>query len=150
LTSGLAFHYKEAVAEPAAPVDAVDDAVDGEPAPAATGEESEKSWDSWDKVERMMDLPERSLDYIAKQAAKAKQPIRVRFTLSLLDPKSGQYKGWRGMNWKVLVKDVDEARELQELLELFFDTIDLGGITWTVELMAGGKRALVEAQKQAG
>ncbi len=101
----------------------------------------------WVGVDRMSDRPDRSLDYVARQAAKRGQPIRVRVTLSLLDPKSGQYKGWRGMNWKVLVRDTEEARRMQDLLELFFDCIELGSIPWTSEVMAGAKRVLIEAQK---
>jgi hypothetical protein len=104
----------------------------------------------WEGVDRMSDRPDRSLDYVARQAAKRNQPIRVRVTLSLLDPKSGQYKGWRGMNWKVPVRDTEEARRLQDLLELFFDCIDLGGIVWSTEVMAGAKRVLVDAQRDTG
>ncbi len=98
----------------------------------------------------MSDRPDRSLDYVARQAAKRGQPIRVRFTLSLFDPKSGQYKGWRGMNFKLPLHGAEEARQLQDLLELFFDCIDLGTIPWTTEVMAGAKRVLLEAQQQAG
>jgi len=101
-------------------------------------------------VDRLWNRSDSSLLYVGRQAAARNQPIRIRFTLSLLDPKSGQYKGWRGQNWKVPVKDVAEARQVSELLELLFDCIDLAGVPWSIALMAGGKKALVEAQQQQG
>lgn len=120
------------------------------PPESTTASSGETVGPEWEGVDRMSDRPDRSLDYVARQAAKRGQPIRVRVTLSLLDPKSGQYKGWRGMNWKVLVRDTEEARRMQDLLELFFDCIELGSIPWTSEVMAGAKRVLLEAQQQAG
>ena len=115
-----------------------------EPVVVSGGTELEPEWAG---VDRMSDRPDRSLDYVARQAAKRGQPIRVRLTMSLFDPKSGQYKGWRGMNFKLPLRGTEEARQLQDLLELLFDCIDMGSIPWTTEVMAGAKRVLVEAQK---
>jgi hypothetical protein len=132
------FHYKNRVSESGAelPFDREPETDAADPAPER------------EPVDRLRGRPERSLLTIARHAAARNQSIRIRFTLSLLDPKSGQYKGWRGQNWKVPARDIDEARQVSELLELLFDCIDLAGVEWTIEMLAGGKKVLQDAQAE--
>lgn len=119
------------------------------PVDLSTTETSNDLSDLWSPgVERLDTRSDKSIRYVAKEAKKAGLPIRLRFTVSLFDPTSGQYKGWRGQNWKLPVKDIDEARRMQELLELFFDVIDLAGIAWATEAVGNAKRVLVEAQQE--
>ena len=99
-------------------------------------------------MERMSRQSDRSLAYVAQQAAKLKQPIRVRFTTSLFDPKSKQYKGWRGQVWKVPVKDITAANELQAAVELFFDLVEMGGLPRTIDKLTMAKVGLTHEDQE--
>lgn len=95
--------------------------------------------------DRDSDTAERSLQVVADRCRRAERPIRMRVTISLFDPTANTYRGWRGMVWKVTVKDLDDAREFQQALEEFFDLYDTAGAERTKEWVAYTKQQLQAA-----
>ena len=79
------------------------------------------------EIVRPQTLADRSVAAVAREAAARNQPLRIRVSLALLDLASQSYKGWRGMVWKINVKDKDGAEELAIAMEAFFDVVEAGG-----------------------
>ncbi len=94
-------------------------------------------------VEHIAGAPAASLKLVAKESAARNQPIKLRAALSLFNPATGQYIGWRGQAWKFAVKGVRDAQRAQQALEVFFDLIEIGGVERTVQELRRVKDQMV-------
>lgn len=96
-------------------------------------------------VEYLADAPERSLQDAADAAAARNEPLKLRTALQLWNAGAkpyGQFRGWRGQAWTIALKGVDEARRAQQVIELLFDLIALGGVEKVAEILIKAKRKL--------
>lgn len=78
-----------------------------------------------------VDYPERSLVDAADAAARAGEPLKIRTALQVYNPELkpyGHFRGWRGQAWTVAVKGIEEAKKLQQVIEITFDLVRIVGV----------------------
>lgn len=82
-------------------------------------------------VEHLADAPERSLLDVVEACERKGMPLKIRTGLSLWNPEVkpyGAFRGWRGQSWILTLKGIEEARKLQQVIELVFDLVRLRGV----------------------
>lgn len=95
-----------------------------------------------DEVIYLADAPERSLEDAASAAAARNEPLKVRTSLQLWNAEAkprGQFRGWRGQAWTIPVGDAGGAKQLQQVVEVLFDLIQLGGVEQVLKILTSLK-----------
>lgn len=77
--------------------------------------------------------PDESLHRVAEIMAGKSAPIRMRINIQLWDGQD--YVSWKGQTWKLEVANAEEAKQVQQALESFFDLVAIRSSDSTKQLL---------------